>query len=88
MDANIFPGTEFLTGAKDFGGAKFLASTKFLPSAKFLACAKLLPARRQCFGRANGFVHIFCSYIFVYFLHSYLVCANILIGVNVLRLLG
>jgi hypothetical protein len=74
-------------GAKDFGCAKFLASAKDSGCTKFLASAK-------DFGCANVFVSaefldapMFCIYfavpIFLYiFLHSYLVCANNLIGAN------
>ncbi len=91
--------TKFLPSAKDFGCVEFLPSAKdlgcaeFLPSAEYFGCAKFLPSAKdfegaKVFGCANV-LYIFCSaYIFVYFLHSYLVCANNLIGSKVLRYLG
>jgi hypothetical protein len=91
---SIYPGAKFLASAKDFGCAKFLPPAKdfgcaeFLSSAKDFGCAKFLPSAKD-FEGANNFgctkvLYIFCgAYIFVYFLHSYLVCANTLIGSNV-----
>ncbi len=44
---------------------------------------------RQVFLAGAEFLYIFLALKFLYiFLHSYLVCANNLIGTNVLRLLG
>jgi hypothetical protein len=68
-------------GRQNFSIAKVLASAKVFGCANVFVFAKV-------FGCANVFVYISVLKFLFICLHSYLVCANNLIGANVLRLLG